>query len=191
MKINNRNTTLLICSICNKEYYKTNSEIKRNLKLNRLNFCSISCSSKYKLTINDHFTKHRFSESNKKHLEKINKISKQKSLFNFKYYLRTNVKNRQLVTIDLQYLKELWEKQKGICPYTNIKLKLQVLSQSIDNNNPYIYASLDRIDSSKGYIQGNVEFVSLGINLLKNKYSKECVINFINLIKLQEALAGN
>jgi hypothetical protein len=121
----------------------------------------------------------------------MNEISKQKSLFNFNYYLRKVVKNRQLVTIDSQYLKELWEKQKGICPYTNIKLKLQVLSQSIDKNNPYIYASLDRIDSSKGYIQGNVEFVSLGINLLKNKYSKDCVINFINLIKLQDALAGN
>jgi hypothetical protein len=191
MKINNHKTTLLICPLCNKEYYKTNSEINRNLKLNRLNFCSIKCASKYKLSLDDHLNIYRNSKNNKQHLKKLNNISKEKSLYNFKYYLRSTIKTRQFINLTTEYLKELWDKQKGICPYTNIKLIPQTLSKSINSNNPYEYASLDRIDSSKGYIEGNVEFVSLGINLLKNKYSKKVVINFLNIIKLQDALAGN
>lgn len=39
-------------------------------------------------------------------------------------------------------------------------------------------ASLDRIDSSKGYVKGNVEFVCLLINMAKNSYSKKEVSSF-------------
>lgn len=177
--------------MCNREYYKTNSEIKRNLKLNRFNFCSLSCSSKHQISNREDLKKYSISIKNKNHLKDLNLKNKQKALFNFKYYLNSTIKKRQIVEIDSIYLKNLWDNQKGICPYTKIKLIPQTLSKSIDKNNPYIYASLDRIDSSKGYIKGNVEFVSLGINFLKNKYSKDVVINFINLIKLQDALAGH
>jgi hypothetical protein len=44
-------------------------------------------------------------------------------------------------------------------------------------------ASLDRIDSTKGYIKGNVEFVCLAINYAKNKFSKEDTLTFLNEIK--------
>jgi len=43
-------------------------------------------------------------------------------------------------------------------------------------------ASLDRIDSSKGYIQGNVQFVAYGINLAKNNFSDADVISFLDSI---------
>jgi hypothetical protein len=46
-----------------------------------------------------------------------------------------------------------------------------------------ILASLDRIDSSKGYIEGNIEFVCLAINYAKNGFSKEETQNFIKMIK--------
>ena len=41
-------------------------------------------------------------------------------------------------------------------------------------------ASLDRIDSSKGYVEGNVEFVCCAINLAKNDFCKEAVVDFLN-----------
>jgi hypothetical protein len=44
--------------------------------------------------------------------------------------------------------------------------------------------SLDRIDSSKGYIEGNVEFVCVSINYAKNGFSKQQMIDFIKEIKL-------
>ena len=49
--MNLRKTTEMICPICGKSYQKANSEIKRNLQKNRLNFCSISCAAKYNNTI--------------------------------------------------------------------------------------------------------------------------------------------
>ena len=53
----------------------------------------------------------------------------------------------------------------------------------IHNSRTLIRASLDRIDSSKGYIDGNVEFVCYGINLAKNNFSKSEMLNFINSIR--------
>lgn len=44
-------------------------------------------------------------------------------------------------------------------------------------------ASLDRIDPNKGYIIGNVEFVCYCINVMKNDFTKEQMIDFINNIK--------
>ena len=44
-------------------------------------------------------------------------------------------------------------------------------------------ASLDRIDTTKGYLKGNVEFVCQGINFAKHDYSKSEVMTFIRKIK--------
>lgn len=40
-------------------------------------------------------------------------------------------------------------------------------------------ASLDRIDSTKGYVKGNVEFVCLAINYAKNNFKKEEMMSLI------------
>lgn len=76
--------------------------------------------------------------------------------------------------LNLEFLKSLWEKQNGICPYTGLKM---VLSGQ-EKHTPYS-ASLDRIDSSKGYIKGNVEFVCLFVNYGKNGFRQEQVKQFI------------
>lgn len=81
--------------------------------------------------------------------------------------------------IDVKYLKELWENQNGICPYTGIKMELSQTTDSKHTNNSLKKASLDRIDSTKGYVKGNVEFVCLFINFAKNGYSKTQVISFL------------
>lgn len=83
------------------------------------------------------------------------------------------------MNIDEKYLKELWEKQHGICSYTGIKM---ILPENIDmqrNTHSLKKISLDRIDSSKGYIKGNLEFVCMAINRAKNSNSKEELISFL------------
>jgi hypothetical protein len=70
------------------------------------------------------------------------------------------------VTIDAKYLDDLWNKQKGKCAYTNEKLTLPKKWNDKDYR-----ATVDRIDSSKGYIPGNVQFVSQHVNLMKNKFT--------------------
>ncbi len=43
-------------------------------------------------------------------------------------------------------------------------------------------ASLDRIDSSLGYIKGNIQWISLPINLMKAEMSNEWTKNFLKQI---------
>ena len=43
-------------------------------------------------------------------------------------------------------------------------------------------ASLDRIDSSKGYVEGNVQFISCCLNLAKSTLPSNRIYDFIQLI---------
>jgi hypothetical protein len=80
----------------------------------------------------------------------------------------------KVTQLNLDFLVELWDKQKGICPYTGIKMELS----GREKHGP-CSASLDRIDSSKGYEKDNVEFVCLFINYGKNRFPRESVLQFL------------
>ena len=59
------------------------------------------------------------------------------------------------------------------CPYLGIELLNIIGDRSIKNK-----ISLDRIDSSLGYIKGNVQVISWQANCMKNNASKEELIEF-------------
>jgi len=67
------------------------------------------------------------------------------------------------------------------CPLLNIKLTFNYL-ESKDS-----YYTLDRIDSSKGYVKGNVQVLSYKANTMKNSATKQELLifakNIINLLK--------
>jgi len=44
-------------------------------------------------------------------------------------------------------------------------------------------ASLDRIDSSKGYVKGNIQFVSLIAQYAKNDWNGDVIFEFANAVK--------
>lgn len=69
----------------------------------------------------------------------------------------------------------LWKKQEGRCAITGVKFSLTGGPRRIDQ------ASLDRIDSSKDYVTGNVWIVCLGVNFLKNSFALEDVIRFFSV----------
>lgn len=73
----------------------------------------------------------------------------------------------------LAYLKEVWEKQNGVCPYTGLDLVLPDSTAGWKEGPNIRNASLDRRDSSKGYIEGNVQFVAIPINLAKSVFSAD------------------
>ena len=64
--------------------------------------------------------------------------------------------------IDLDYLQAIWT---GMCPILNIPLTIGREAGTVSQSSR---GSLDRIDSSKGYIKGNVHFISNRANLIKN-----------------------
>ena len=65
------------------------------------------------------------------------------------------------------------------CPYLGIKLTSHKLKGHLDS-----HMSLDRIDSSKGYIKGNVEVISYKANAMKQNATSQQLITFsINVLK--------
>lgn len=79
--------------------------------------------------------------------------------------------------LTVEDLKLQFDKQGGICPYTGLKMELTGQRET-----KITQASLDRIDSNKGYIIGNIEFVCLGVNYAKNGFSKEITLDFFKNI---------
>jgi len=69
----------------------------------------------------------------------------------------------------------LWEHQCGRCAITGIPM--QHIRKS-----PYSI-SIDRIDSSKGYIASNIQLVCYCINLAKNVFSDQEIRQFFSTIK--------
>ena len=71
------------------------------------------------------------------------------------------------VEITHEYLIELYEKQKGLCAVSGIEMThLSYATKDTRNKYPH-NISLDRIDSSKGYVPGNVQLVCCIINYMK------------------------
>lgn len=165
------------CDCCGKESFKPSSEYNRNVRLGRHNFCSRSCSVTF---ANKQSKGKHISEKQRKHLLSI--CNNRKDEYSgFRYILRNVNKRFKDVDVDLEYLKSLWDLQCGICPYSGIKLTLPTYK---NNNDYFTTASLDRIDSSKGYIRGNVQFIALPINYLKSTMSDVAVKRFLKQISV-------
>lgn len=64
------------------------------------------------------------------------------------------------------------------CPYLNIKLSTDKKDCYSDN-----YYSIDRIDSSKGYVKGNIQIISRLANTMKNNATIEQLLIFADNIK--------
>ena len=84
-------------------------------------------------------------------------------------YLTKLKYRKKEITISLEDLVKLWKQQDGKCAYTGESLTLV----SKDTAWATSSASLDRIDSSKGYIQGNIQWVHKDINKMKMDLSHE------------------
>lgn len=78
-------------------------------------------------------------------------------------------------SLTLDYLDSLWESQDGRCSYTGLPL-------AFGNNTEECTASLDRIDSAGGYLEGNVQFVHKIINKMKWDLSDMEFKNFCVLV---------
>ena len=65
-------------------------------------------------------------------------------------------------------LDELWVDQKGECAMSGMPLERRVNHTGVcATSNPFFIASVDRIDSNKPYCKGNLQWISLGMNLAK------------------------
>jgi hypothetical protein len=140
----------LICSTCQKPFKRKDWLHKKNLERGtKKYYCSVRC----------------------------NPRSSPDELSSFRY-LMNNVKNgrAKLIDIDEKYLKELFDKQKGLCAITKIPMKLKFNSNK--GKKTPIQCSVDRIDNSKDYSKDNVRLTCLIANISRNVFSDEDVLKF-------------
>lgn len=84
-------------------------------------------------------------------------------------------RDRVPVTITKEYAWGLFVKQDRKCALSGIEL-------CISGTYQYNTASIDRIDSSKGYEIGNIQWVHKHVNFMKRTYSQEYFIKLCELI---------
>lgn len=167
-------TVELECEICNKKFNRLEKEAKRCAKKGFSITCGMKCAGIMR-------NKKSPKSGDLANFGDKRKIGSSNDEFSpFRYFLKKAKERIQHGEhdLDLIFLKNLWQIQKGICPYTG---KLMILSKNTRDHDQLISplkASLDRIDPTKGYIQGNVEFVCLAVNYAKNSFSREQMINF-------------
>ena len=77
-------------------------------------------------------------------------------------------------SLTTEYLWKLFLEQNKKCKLSGIDICFPP-SGNVEHRS-LMTASLDRIDSSKGYIEGNVQWVHKHINLMKNVFSNEYFI---------------
>lgn len=76
--------------------------------------------------------------------------------------------------LTIEFLDELLIKQDHLCVYTGLPIDAKTRYATT--------ASLDRIDSAKGYTEDNVQFLHKNINFMKWELPEEKFFGFIDMI---------
>lgn len=97
---------------------------------------------------------------------------------------RRGAKSRNIeFRISIEYMWRLFQEQNGKCALTGRKIKL---SHNVKKIKPT--ASLDRIDSNIGYIEGNLQWVHKQVNLCKHILNNEDFIEICLEVMLHNKL---
>ena len=101
----------------------------------------------------------------------------------WKFYIRrkkdeSRGRTKYKVTITPEDLEEQWLKQNGHCNYMG--LKLRPFQKDDPNYDTERQLSVDQIEPGKGYVKGNIQFVSYKANTLKSDYNHN---DFLELLE--------
>lgn len=170
-----------MCKKCQNNFDILIKEYNRHIRLGRNKdhfFCSLSCARSYGNRNLSPESREKMSKLMKERLEKNNYFKDSHKSYKkgeFTYFLNKAKQRSHEVDIDEEYLKSIWT---GRCAITNVP----IIMKQAKIKNTLSTASLDRIDSSIGYVKGNVQFVSYGINLAKNSFKDNDMRSFIDNI---------
>lgn len=79
------------------------------------------------------------------------------------------------IQISVDYLVTLWDRQEQRCAISGMSMDRRMRSLRC--------CSIDRIDNSEGYVDGNVQLVCRWVNWAKNNHSNMEIISIINELK--------
>lgn len=151
------------CEVCGKDFNYLKSYAK---------YCSQDCRNKG----NYDFDKNK----------NFRRSSVENSLLSIMWGARARAKRKGMeCTITDSDILNLLLKQEGKCAATGIIMKPSK-QEGHKGKDPYTI-SIDRIDSTKGYIEGNIQLVCIVFNEFKNSYSLDIVTEVCkNYIKYNE-----
>ena len=179
------NETFLIQKYLNKKIgdYTVKKYVGKNKYGSRLWLCECKCGFQREfntsyLTGGSLRTATQCKKCYKKEMELSNRITN--DIPNRFWYKFLNVANRRNIEVGIskKCLFELYLKQNKKCSLTGQDLYFTKLRS---NFNRYTNASIDRIDSSKGYVKDNIQWVHKKVNMMKQRYSQE---EFIEICKM-------
>jgi hypothetical protein len=96
-----------------------------------------------------------------------------RSVQSFLAYLLYKARQRKTCDLTIEQLMQIWHLQDGKCALTGWNMTMQLGKGQIPTN-----ASIDRIDSSIGYENDNVQLVCRAANVAKSNLTQE---NFVRL----------
>lgn len=93
--------------------------------------------------------------------------------------IRHSAKKRGLeFSVSHEYIQSLLESQNFKCALSGLTLIMDISNSRRLKNDRLNTGSLDRIDSSKGYVEGNIQWVHKDLNWMKQDYTQEEFINY-------------
>ena len=108
------------------------------------------------------------SKENDNNLEKIFKHD----IHNCITICKSRKGNRSNMNLDIEYLQQLYEDQRGLCYISKQKMSLNVLSD--------FKISIERIDEKNGYVKGNIQFICIEFQNGFQQWSPEKFKDFCN-----------
>jgi len=168
------------CDYCNETFSLKKAIYTQGKKKEKENgkkrefYCSKKCfgtanGKRASLAYRDEYTPYRVYFNNSNHLR--GKGNKE----------HLKMKYRE-IDYDVEFLKTLWESQEGKCAITGMTMREAPNAQGFKKKKPD-NGSLDRIDSKKPYRKDNIQFVCVCVNFMKNNFSNDEIINFIERIR--------
>lgn len=159
-------TVILHCTNCSKEFPKSSYEISRRKAKSRCSedrwFCSRSCSASYSNKNREHNPGPGPQRGNEHNLKWDPNIS---------WYIKRMSGDRRSKCLlegskqDIHdHLISIWD---GLCSVTKMPITRRDYRGQISTDNPFIIASIDRIDNNKPYGIGNVRWTCLAVNLAR------------------------
>ena len=177
------------CKICANKVKDINALKKQKYLQNNLWTC-LTCDITLPLT-KDNFYKRNDSKTGfqnrcKKCLQKdptrVNRLIKKDDLDLFIKDRFYGAKNRSIkkgikFELTLDFLKDLWKIQNGLCAITKIKMTHTILEGKLKTN-----LSIDKINPTLGYTKDNIQLICNIINIMKSDMSIKDLIYFSKLI---------
>lgn len=174
-------TIELSCVECGAQFTVARSQYtyQNNKKPDRDWFCSRSCGTTH---ANKHKRSDRYKEQRSQRLLEMQHeasikgtATRQKYNQEFTWYIKRltydyrfgGMQTSEWRMIIAAELERTWLQQRGLCALTHLGLTLRT-SRGCTEANPFLIASVDRIDCNLPYQEGNIQWVSCAMNLARN-----------------------